>query len=167
MKKLATVIGLGLLASSVQALAADGQIKFSGNIIDSGCTVTNSVSNPLEVNMGSYLKSAFSAAGDTTTAKPFQIQLTQCPNVAATLSFTGTANSESDLALDSTATATGVAIRILDSGNAKVNINQPHDLGVLNSGTNTFDYTAQYVSTAADVTSGTANATVEFDIAYN
>ena len=27
MKKLATVIGLGLLASSVQALAADGQIK--------------------------------------------------------------------------------------------------------------------------------------------
>jgi major type 1 subunit fimbrin (pilin) len=171
MKKLVSALGLGLLLSSTATFAADGTIQFSGAIIDNGCTVTNSPGNPLTVSMKSYSTDTLNgAAGKTTSPQPFNIELTNCPTTTATLKFTGTADASNDLSLDPAATvaaATGVAVRILDASGQKVDINQDIDLGTLTGGTDTFKFSAQYVSNAATVTAGDANATAQFILAYN
>ena len=48
-------IAAGIVCASVPVLAAtngEGQINFTGEIIDSACTVVNNLSNPLDVSLG-------------------------------------------------------------------------------------------------------------------
>ncbi|VTR59811.1 long polar fimbrial protein LpfA [Serratia fonticola] len=50
--------------TSVSAFAADGQVKFTGEITDAACKVANTVASPLDVQLGKVAKSSFTQAGD-------------------------------------------------------------------------------------------------------
>ena len=115
---IASVIGCS--ASAFAATDGEGQINFTGEIIDSACQVVNGLSNPLNVTLGKVSKTVFTGAGSTSTATKFDIELKNCPETvtAAAINFGGTpdANNNSTLALTPDAdAATGVAIQLIDS----------------------------------------------------
>ncbi|CAI1999561.1 fimbrial protein [Serratia fonticola] len=160
--------------TSVSAVAADGQVKFTGEIIDAACTVTNSPANPLSVVMGKVAKSAFAQSGDKAAATKFTLKLTDCPGTvsSATVKFDGTSvnGDNSILALTQDAgTATGVGIQLSDDSNTVLPLFTASKSYALQSGSviNNLDFVARYISTAASVTPGPANATANFSINYN
>jgi major type 1 subunit fimbrin (pilin) len=94
---------VGCSASTFAATNGEGQINFTGEIIDSACQVVNGLSNPLNVQLGKVSKTVFTGAGSTSTLTKFDIQLTNCPETvtSAAINFGGTpdANNNATLAL--------------------------------------------------------------------
>ncbi|XUA18190.1 fimbrial protein [Citrobacter sp. OP27] len=166
------VAATGVL-SAANAFAAAGQVNFTGQIIDVGCDVINTVSNPLQVNLGQVARSEFANAGDTAAATSFNIQLTNCPVTVGTASikFDGTAlngdNSVLQLTQDS-GVATGVGIQLSDQVGV-LPLTQPSVAYTLQSGStmNNLPFTARYKSVATTVTAGPANGVANFSVIYN
>ncbi|MEX2952256.1 fimbrial protein [Serratia fonticola] len=175
MKK--NLIAVAVLASSafgISAFAADGQVNFTGEIIDAGCTVVNTPANPLEVKLGKVARTSFHQAGDTAAATGFTLQLTNCPVTVgtATVKFDGTSvvGDNSVLALTQGAgVASGVGIQLSDDANTVLPLFTPSKAYALQSGSavNNLDFVARYISTADDVTAGQANSMASFTINYN
>ncbi|EXU77356.1 ferrous iron transporter B [Erwinia mallotivora] len=176
MKKIVSVLALMTAISS--ACAADGTINFTGNIIDSACTVDldGAGATTMDVAMGNVSKSSFtgvgSTAGGNSSATKFNILLKNCPETVstATVKFDGTAYSgdNSVLALtDETGVATGVGIQLSDNSGV-LSLFTESAAYTLTSGsnTNTLDFTARYIQKAATVTAGKANSVATFTVNY-
>jgi major type 1 subunit fimbrin (pilin) len=154
------------------ANAADANINFTGRIVSSTCDATAGVSGGqnISVQLGDYTPSSFATVGSESPAKPFKIQLTDCPAsggpASATVTFTGTADSVNNSYVAVTGGATGVAINIKDaSGNVPVNLESA--LYTLNTdATQALNFTANYISTAATPGPGDADATLTANVAY-
>lgn len=174
-KKLIAVSALVISAFASNAFAEDGKVNFTGTIIDQGCEVTADTVNQT-VNLGKIAKSAFPAAGATAGAKGFSLVLEKCPETvtAATVRFDGTQvpGNNSILALSTesvndVAAATGVGIQISDNQNKIINLYEDSSSYALSStAANTLNFVASYISTAAAVTPGVANAVSNFTIVY-
>lgn len=174
------LIAVAVLAScafgiSNSTFAADGQVNFTGEIIDAACQVTNSPANPLEVNLGKVAKSAFTGAGSTASATKFTLQLTDCPDTvsSAQVKFDGTpvTGDNGVLALtQGVGVAEGVGIQLADDSNTVLPLFTASKSYALQSGAgvvNDLDFVARYIATAATVTAGPANSTANFTINYN
>lgn len=159
--------------SASSAFAADGQVNFKGEIIDSACTVVNSVSSPLDVTLGQVAKTAFTGAGSTAAATGFTLQLKDCPATvsSATVKFDGAAVSgdNSVLALtDEAGVATGVGIQLSDASNTVLPLFTASSAYPLSSTeTNDLNFVARYIATSATVTAGPANSVASFTVNYN
>ncbi|HHB1426192.1 TPA: fimbrial protein [Serratia odorifera] len=165
---MAVTAALGMSSAS----AADGQISFTGEIIDAACQVVNSVSAPLDVTLGKVSKTAFSGAGSTAAPTKFTLQLKDCPATAksATVKFDGTAADNTNDALAVTGGATGVGIQLTDVSQNVLPLFSQSAAYPLKSGAaevNNLDFVARYVATAATVGVGPANAVANFTINYN
>lgn len=154
------------------ASAADGTINFTGAIKDAACTVDTASVNQT-VNLGTVAATSFGASGATASSTPFTIKLTGCPKAvtSASIRFDGplfNANTKL-LALSSGQTATNVGVGIYQQDSTTlipVGIaSAPVTLS--STETNTLNFIAKYVSTAATVGAGSANASASFTIAYN
>lgn len=165
---------VGCSASTFAATNGEGQINFTGEIIDSACQVVNGLSNPLHVQLGKMSKTVFTGAGSTSTLTKFDIQLKDCPETvtSAAINFGGTpdANNNSTLALTPDAdAATGVAIQLVDAAEQPVSLYTPTQQYPLASGTavNDLEFGARYIQTDAAVTAGPANSVSTFTVIYN
>lgn len=173
MKKqiLAMMIGGALLSGFAgMANAADGTINFNGSLTADACTV-DAGSADQTVDLGKVAVTAFSAgAGTKASPTKFSLNLTDCPATvtSAQVKFDGTSDEINPnlLALDSGSDATGVGIEIADKSGTAIPVHQASSDYPLVAGDNTIDFVARYVSTAANVTAGTANATSEFTLNY-
>lgn len=76
-KKLLPVVALILSASATSAYAVNGKVNFTGEIIQSTCTVTSTDQNK-DVFIGKYPTTAFNAVGDVTASKAFTINTEKC-----------------------------------------------------------------------------------------
>lgn len=174
MKVKQALIGLtAIIGLHGAANAADGTINFTGTITDVACTVDTSSASQT-VNLGTVSSKAFTASGSTAAPTRFGITLTNCPATAtkASVKFSGPTNSAntSILALTSGSdTATGVGIGIYEQdATTLIPVGSTSASKTLSSDANTtLNYIAKYVSTAASVGTGTANATSDFTIVYN
>ncbi|MBL5945896.1 type 1 fimbrial protein [Enterobacter asburiae] len=167
-----------MMAGSVMAMvnaahAADGTVKFVGNIIDQACTVDTSSANQT-VQLGDVAASSFgNASGVQSSGQKFNIVLTACPAGTVAVGFAGTADPADStlLRLDAGQTATGVGVRINNNDGTQVLMNDtasPARVTVpAGGGDVTLSYVGQYQSTSASVTAGTANATSQFTVLYN
>lgn len=170
-------IAAGIACTSVPVFAAtsgDGQINFTGEIIDSACTVVNGQSNPLDVTLGKIAKTAFTGSGSTAATTRFDIQLKDCPETitSAAITFGGTpdTNNADVLALTTgTGAASGVGVQLLDSSSAPLSLYTASAEYTLTSGTATNDlqFGARYIQTGASVVAGQANAVSTFTVVYN
>ncbi|KFK95216.1 MULTISPECIES: fimbrial protein [unclassified Serratia (in: enterobacteria)] len=175
MKKNIIVAALAAVAamSSASAFAVDGQINFTGEIIDSACEVVNNVSAPLNVELGKVAKTAFSGAGDTASATKFTLQLKNCPVsvTGAAVKFEGAAaaGDNSVLALTQGAgVATGVGIQLSDASATALQLNTASaTYPLVSTGVNNLDFVARYIATETEVGVGQANAVASFTINYN
>lgn len=180
MNKKATFLKLASLAAvaalSQAASAADGNIQFTGQIVDTPCSVAASSQN-LTVPLGNVGRTSLDgAAGKKSTPAKFTINLLACGATAkgATVTFTGAADTvvTDDLKLanagtvGTTASATGVAVEIQDSTGAKIPLGSASASYALGLGDNSLQFQAAYVSTGNAVTSGPANANAQFTVAY-
>ena len=175
MKK--NLIAVAVLASSafaISAFAADGQVNFTGEIIDAACQVVNSPSNPLDVVLGKVAKTAFTGTGSTAAATKFTLKLTNCPATVSTASvkFDGTSvNGDTTLLAltQESGVATGVGIQLSDASNTVLPLYTASMAYPLQSGsvTNNLDFVARYIATAATVTAGPANSMASFTVNYN
>ncbi|AMX05510.1 fimbrial protein [Enterobacter asburiae] len=157
--------------AAISAHADDGKINFIGKITDDACTVTNTVSNPLSVTLGTVSSKAFDGS-DTAAPTDFKIELTSCPDSAKTaaVKFDGTAANNDSTALQLTqedGVATGVGIQITDAKNTVVPLHAASSSYDLKTGANSLAFTARYLKVGSAVTSGPANSTTNFTIVYN
>lgn len=171
MKKL-TLIAAVAVSICGTASAADGTVNFTGTIRDTACTV-DTASATQTVNLGTVAATSFGSAGSTASSTRFTINLTGCPTAvtSASVRFDGplaTGNS-SLLALSSGQTATNVGVGIYQQDSSTlIPIGSASAAVTLSStATNALNFIAKYVSTAATVGAGSANAVATFTVAYN
>lgn len=169
-----TAVALGCSASVFAATNGEGQINFTGEIIDSACQVVNDLGSPLNVALGKVSKTVFTGAGSASTLTKFTISLTNCPQTvtSASINFGGTPDSDNNAALALTPgadAATGVAIQLVDSTAQPISLFTPSKAYPLTSGTtvNALDFGARYIQTKAAVTAGPANSVSTFTVIYN
>lgn len=176
MKKnlIAVAIVTASILSAASAMAADGQVNFKGEIIDSACEVVNSVSNPLDVTLGQVAKTAFTGAGSTAAATKFTLQLKNCPDsvVKASVKFDGAADAGDNNVLQltqETGVATGVGIQLSDASSAVLPLFTASTSYPLVAGTavNNLDFVARYIATEDTVNAGPANSVASFSVNYN
>lgn len=154
------------------ANAADGTIQFTGNILDTACTV-NTESQNQTVNLGNVSTSAFPSAGATAAPARFTIKLSDCPSSVANASvrFDGSPDTTNShiLALDSGQTAKNVGIAIYEQNSSTLIplATDSQKVALTADTTNELTYIAKFYATAYPVTAGTANATTSFTIIYN
>jgi len=173
MKK--SLLGLSLIvgiASINTANAVDGNVQFTGEIIDSACTVDTTSANQTVI-LGQVAKTAFKAAGDTAAATSFSIKLNNCPTTvtSATVKFDGTPYNGDNTVLALTAAAgnaTGVGVQLSNSdGSVLPLLTASESYPLSATAANTLNFSARYIAKAAAVTTGPANAAASFTIVYN
>lgn len=161
-----------------------GRVNFEGELVNAACAVDMSSVNQT-IKMGQVRTANFATTGATSGAIPFDIKLTGCdssvggtaatgttPAVPATVAvgFLGVVDSQNASALaisGGAGAATGIGIRIIDKGGVPVQFNGTPGTAInITNGTMSIPFQASYISTAATVTAGTANATATFTVTY-
>lgn len=169
-KKLLPIAALIISVPAINAYATNGEVKFTGEIVQSTCTVTSSDKNK-EVSIGKYLSNSFDDVGAVSASKAFSISLDNCAKGDYTLRFDGKTVAGHPNLL-SVSQASGVGIEILTNDEKPFSINQDADpstpwvtLADENSKT-TFNLKARYKSFLKEVTPGKADANASFTIEY-
>lgn len=161
------VASLGLNNSSY---SADGRIYFTGRIVEAACRVNSQI----HVDMLSTSLEDLKKAGDKGEAIPFAIELTQCPEVtkAASIKFQAIPNAENPQLIQTSGTAEGVGIELIDAANQqrlelKGGETGPSSTTQLKTdATNSLNFKARYVSTSSIVKPGSASGFADFVITY-
>lgn len=176
-KTLLAAVVAGCAAFSGAALADDGQVKFTGKIIDAGCDVVNDLDNPLIVDMGQIAKTAFTGAGSTAAEQGFDIKLENCPTTVtkASVLFSGTNVGGDNEKLQLTGVGTdpdvakGVALQLVDGSNNNVLplFARSTSLTIPTSGNIDLPFRVRYIQTELAVVAGKADGTANFTISYN
>lgn len=140
-----------------------------GNINVLACSVINPVVN---VNLGTFKKYKFSQVGYTTDPVdiPFAVDCLSGTKVNITVSATlDTTLSDNGLIKlsQSSDTASGVAVQILDKSNTGIPLNQIISYSdVATQGSFDLGLRARYIQTLSEVTAGTANTTATITLTY-
>lgn len=170
------VYSTGVLADD--PVPAGGTVNVTGTIIASACKIDPSDAH-IDVPFGMIAGDTISGgAGATGPAKQFVIHITGCPQdtiKGMTVNFNGVSSKDNPALValsdaDAAGTAKNVAVGIYEhDANTPIPINsnsQPVPIGA--DGTASPAYVIKYVKTsAADVTAGTANATINYSVTYN
>ncbi|MBS1205272.1 MAG: fimA [Proteobacteria bacterium] len=161
--------------------ATGGTVHFKGKINATPCAVSTKSSDQT-VNLGEYTTHHFNEAGAVGAKHSFEIKLLDCDTSVqktAAAMFSGITDADkSDLlainqedSTDSSETATGVGIRIMDKNGATVKLDgaTPVDSTTILDGdvTPALQFTAQYVGTTGKATGGEANSHADFVMQYN
>jgi len=170
----AALIATSGLMSMSAAQASDGTITFTGSIVATTCTVNGGgAASSFTVALPPVDKAALSAAGQTSSPTPMTFNLTTCPagQVHTLFEIGSSVDTATGNLKNTTGTATGVEIGILNPALAAINIATQANDGAgtgqtTTAGSATLTYYAQYVATAA-ATSGTVASTVTYSIVYN
>lgn len=179
------VVGLMMATGSAMAAGASGatgstsvtggSVHFTGSVVDSACAVAQD-SVDQTVTMGQVRLTAFGdnpAAGTAAGQKvPFSIKLADCDSTVstqATVTFNGTAASGQSGVLDNAAGAggaQGVGIQIYDNDGSALDLGTASKAATLIDGTNTMNFSADYVATNSSVTAGDVDTTATFNVTY-
>lgn len=162
-------------ATTAVVTTQGGTVHFIGSLVNAACAVSTDSADQI-VNLGQYRTASMAGVGTTSATIPFTIVLNDCDTEVATtakVAFSGQLASGNNQLLavsssDNTATATGVGIQILDEDSSAMTpdgstFSKGH---TLIDGTNTLNFSARYVSTAATPTAGQANADAVFTMQY-
>ncbi|MCU4313817.1 type 1 fimbrial major subunit FimA [Acinetobacter bereziniae] len=182
MKKI-SLAAAALVASSVSFAAPipSGEIHFTGDLVNAACAVDVN-SDGQTVDLGQHRVAKFKKAGDMSGPVPFQINLVDCEAALVTkgvsIAFKGSTTATNPKLLvvgagtSNDAAAQGVGIQILDSSSTALTLDGTGFTKetALNDGTNSFRFSARYVSTVdagPTLTAGKANADATFVVNYN
>lgn len=174
-------------AAANSAMAADGQINFTGKVIASACTSTGEATKPaIAVDMGTV-------TADSISNEPGSASFTAIKNIGLTLECGDVGADAKKLrmyfrpaegsglgangVLNVTGGATNVAIALLDNNNQKIDLSNAGyyvsaDLTKIDGSSpekhsTNLSLGAAYVKTGGAITEGEANATLPFVLEYH
>ncbi|WP_196483921.1 fimbrial protein [Burkholderia territorii] len=135
------------------------------------CTTPNNI----PVALGTHMSSEFTGVNSVSSSVGFNIALTNCPagmsevdyEIDAVTTVVNAANSV--VALDSSSTAGGVGVQLLDGSGNPVPLGNPIVFNGYNSasgGSYTIPFRARYYQTSAPVKPGLANTLMTFTMSY-
>jgi len=164
-----------MLSASSFLHASDGTINFTGEVLETACSVNFGADNKLNVILGKISKNSFASASETSAATKFTIKLKNCPESlkSATVKFDGKVDSTNNSYLALTSgenVAQGIAVALYDSSqNLLPMMTSSDNYNLTNDSENNLDFYARYISTtdAESIKAGLANATSTFSIIYN
>lgn len=140
----------------------------SVQIETAACNLTKS---SIDVPMGRVHASQFNAPGSTSRQVPFSLSLECDPGASMKLNLDAThqvAGREGTIALNSSSTAAGLGIQILDvADNTPIPLGKPRDMGVTHNGANAISLAARYIQVGNRVSPGSANGSLTFSLSYN
>lgn len=167
-----SLIGSALFLVSPLSWSVTGVVNFTGEIVNSTCTIDLGENREKTVVIGRYPSSAFPSAGSVSPATAFTLTLTGCEPGEYKLRFEGVATDSDPQLLKVEGGAEGVGVEILNASNEAVPINMNTDSEHLllkvddQGGAAIFNLKARYKSLAQTVTPGEANASANFTIEY-
>ncbi|EAA8474907.1 type 1 fimbrial protein [Salmonella enterica subsp. enterica] len=177
--KLAAVAFFAAMGITSSVMAQDGQVNFTGKIIEAGCKINGNVTDTQDIKLGEVVKTAFTAAGDSAATTKFSLVLTACPAELAgkpvSVKYDGTPDTINNDYLQltgygSATVASGVAIQLLNSDGSELPLGTASKAVTIATDVTdetTLDFFARYIATSATVTGGDANGTVNFTLTYN
>lgn len=178
--KFAATVLFTALGFASSAMAQDGEVKFTGKIIEAGCQINGDVTSTQEVKLGEVSKSAFrDTAGTTAATTKFSMVLTACPaellGKEVTVKYDGTPDTLNNDYLQITGYGTqgvakGVAIQLLNSDSSELPLGTDSKAVTLASDAaeeTTLNFFARYIATEDEVGAGDANGVVNFTLSYN
>lgn len=177
--KLAIVAFLTTAGIASSAFAQDGKINFEGKIIEAGCQVDSTVSNPQTVTLGEVAKTAFGGAGTNAATTAFTLVLSGCPEELlgkpVSVKYDGTPDTINNDYLQLTGygsegIAKGVAIQLLNADASELPLGKASNAVTINTAAaekTNLDFFARYIATEDTVTGGDANSSVNFTLTYN
>lgn len=187
---LSLLLSLGIAASTVNA--EDGQVNFSGSIIDAACSIAPG-SQDQDVALGAIAASLLEKGGKS-DARDFQITLENCSLISE--SGSGDADGDSDggddsgepgraaaakavtvtfdglkdgdmLALNPNSDAKGAGIVITDASYNPISLGKPSSVYALTNGKNILDFKAYLQGDGeSPVETGEFDAVVKFTLNY-
>ncbi|QWZ48821.1 fimbrial protein [Enterobacter bugandensis] len=156
------------------ACSAEDNVHLSGALVSNACVLPDS-DQDIQVNFDNLQLKELTTSGRSQNT-PFTIHLQDCDiDVASTVSvaFNGQEDAELEgmLAVDSSSTATGIAIGIIDDSGAKVNINQSGQINPISAGNFSINYNAFVQAEPSAVSNnslkaGDFSATTTFTLTY-
>lgn len=174
-----TAAATGMAAISTTALAADGQVNFTGTVVAQTCQVNGAgvgaQTTLPTVALPQVLTPTLVSSGATAGATTFSIGITNCDSAlksVATL-FSGSNIDSTTGNLKNTASggANNVQLQLLNSDNSVIKLNQStaaaqgSKSASLSGGAATLGYIAQYVSTG-NTSAGAVASNVQFTMIY-
>ncbi|EPR0411494.1 fimbrial protein [Enterobacter asburiae] len=183
------IAGFVLATLSMNGFAAEmnaGTIHFTGEIIESSCTIQGDDGTDSTIPLGTYPSSLFTTVGTETALMPFSITLANCPLTSAglpavqltfngptTLTKTKTLLDVSKITTTGETAATGIGIAVspagkddqlvtMDGAEGQIYI----ELASKSEDTIKADFNARYRSFADAVTAGPADADMTVNILY-
>ncbi|MEE7532274.1 MULTISPECIES: type 1 fimbrial major subunit FimA [Klebsiella] len=174
-KTLALVMLSALTSAAAYADTVNGgTVHFKGEVVNAACAV-DAGSIDQTVQLGQVRSAKLAAAGQTSSAVGFNIQLNDCDTTVSTkasVAFAGTAVDSTNttvLALQSSAAggATNVGVQILDNTGTALALDGAtfSTATTLIDGTNIIPFQARYYATGV-ATAGIANADATFKVQY-
>ncbi|WP_420995743.1 fimbrial protein [Cupriavidus sp. 30B13] len=171
------------VASAPAAMAANGEITFSGAVTSTTCTITGgggaTGTNNMTVKLPTVSVSALSNSGDTAGRTPFSINLAGCTAGATKVATSFEAGNTVDQASgqikliddgSGTPVAENVRIRLLNNTQAAIVAGAPQSAQNsqqvdLAGGAATLQYYAEYVATGT-AKAGTASSRIQYSLTY-
>lgn len=161
-------LGIGYVESNQSNIYTT--VNLTGGRVDvAACSVDTPVVN---VDLGNYLTSEFTAVNHTTVSKPVPVRL----DCTAGARINAMITAEADTATTQqgaikvnagTGTASGVAVQMLDKNNVPVKLNQKFLVDTTTTaGQFEFNWSARYLQTLSTVMPGDANATATLALTY-
>lgn len=163
-----------LFASTFTASAADSVIKVSGQVIDFGCTISTE-SKDFTVDLMKNSTKQFNSVGSSSPAVPFAILLTDCSDATSGVKvlFSGTADDDNRALLkleQSTASAAGMAVEILDGQGQELPLNASNAtqnwITIQPSQNNALPFAARLKTTRLPVRPGLVSASATFTLEF-
>jgi major type 1 subunit fimbrin (pilin) len=152
-----------------QSLA--GTIKFTGEIVDSSCTVVEGDNQ--DIDLGGASKTEMATAGNETTPRNFSINLSGCPAnyEQISLTFNGESDDDDGKLIKSTGDAKGVGIALYDMNSAQsqldISKNPQTDTKKTDaSGVTRFDFSASIKASGTPVEPGSVAGVANYTINY-
>ncbi|WP_336285659.1 fimbrial protein [Citrobacter arsenatis] len=177
--KLAAIAFCTTMGIASTVMAQDGQVNFTGKIIEAGCQVDSTVANPQTVKLGEAAKTAFAGEGDTAATTAFTLVLSGCPDELlgkpVSVKYDGTPDTINNdyLQLTSYGTAgiaTGVAVQLLNADGSELPLGVASNAVTISANkadATNLDFFARYIATEASVGAGTADSSANFTLTYN
>ncbi|WP_225610210.1 fimbrial protein [Pseudomonas sp. PDM19] len=162
-----------ILRAAIDPAGGQTQVQWqtTATTIVVGACETPNVSVPL----GKHLRAEFSGIGSYTRSTNFNISVNNCPAGMSSIQYkldpttTVVNSSQSVVAVDSTSTATGVGIQLLDSSGAVFPLSSYKTFANYNAATGgsySIPLQARYYQTGASIDVGTANTAMTLTMRY-
>ncbi|WGL99589.1 fimbrial protein [Arsenophonus sp. aPb] len=152
--------------------AWDGNIKFTGEIIQSSCTF-KALTKDQTVSLGTVATNSFKKVHDTASPTAFNIEINNCPHNSQEVFviFDGVKdeiNNELLAIKEGNGYATGVAIGIYNNDSERhIPINNKTNVYSITDKLATLKFIAKYVATENIVLPGRVEANAHFTLVYN